>query len=309
VINNKFSFFSIRLSFCFSSKALFIFIICVALFSCKKTVKTVGGFTLNDDNIYVRYCEISDEDETPEKNDWLLLNVNYKTQNDSVFFTSRHHSWNGYFFKFGETKNKPLLKFMEKMAVGDSAQIMLNPVIFFNEIFDSGSPDFVAGDSIVKIEMKLMAIMEGDEKLVYEESKRLECGRKKDKERQTIQEYANKKFKQFVSINDQLIYKKTKYTNDSLVKKGKQVSVRFRGFFLDDFLFDHSCYEKPFDFTYGSEGQLLPGLQIVLKEMREGEVAKIILPSQLAFGEEGSSNGFIPPHTPLVYEIEVLNVK
>ena len=42
--------------------------------------------------------------------------------------------------------------------------------------------------------------------------------------------------------------------------------------------------------------------------MREGEKAKIIIPSQLAFGENGSSTGIVPPYTSVIYEVTMLKV-
>ena len=308
MLNNKFSFFSIPARYSFFLKSLLIFVTAVYFISCRRQAKTVGGFSLNDEGIYLKYCAIG-EDETPDENQWLLLNVKYKTQRDSIFYVSNHHGWKGHFIKCKEIKNKPLLKIIYNMAEGDSINAWVNPTIFFNEIFDIGSPSFTNGDSIVKLEMKLVAIMEEDEKKVYEESKYLDCERLKKDEQNSMIKYAQKNFVRYETLEGNILFKKIKITKDSLVTKGKLISIKYRGSFTDNLIFDQSAYFKPIDFTYGSEGQLLPGLQIVLKHLRKGEVAKFILPSRLAFGEEGSSDGFIPPHTPLVYEIEVVNIK
>ena len=42
--------------------------------------------------------------------------------------------------------------------------------------------------------------------------------------------------------------------------------------------------------------------------MTEGEKSLFILPSEIAFGKEGSSTGIIPPYTSLIFEVEVLKV-
>jgi FKBP-type peptidyl-prolyl cis-trans isomerase len=42
--------------------------------------------------------------------------------------------------------------------------------------------------------------------------------------------------------------------------------------------------------------------------MNEGAKAKFIIPSHLAYGEDGSSTGIIPPYTTVIYEIELLNL-
>ena len=61
-------------------------------------------------------------------------------------------------------------------------------------------------------------------------------------------------------------------------------------------------------FTYGQEGQVIKGLEKAISFMNEGMKAKFIIPSQLAFGEMGSSSGIIPPNATLMYEIELLNI-
>jgi FKBP-type peptidyl-prolyl cis-trans isomerase len=42
--------------------------------------------------------------------------------------------------------------------------------------------------------------------------------------------------------------------------------------------------------------------------MSEGEKSLFILPSELGFGNQGSSNQFIPPFTSLIFEVEILKV-
>ena len=48
------------------------------------------------------------------------------------------------------------------------------------------------------------------------------------------------------------------------------------------------------------------GLDEALHQMREGEIAKVIIPSHLAFGQQEVYN--LPPFSNFVYEIEVLEV-
>jgi len=58
----------------------------------------------------------------------------------------------------------------------------------------------------------------------------------------------------------------------------------------------------------GDTAQVITGLEIGIKKMREGGKAKIIIPSQLAFGENGSSTGIVPPYTSVIYEVTMLKV-
>jgi FKBP-type peptidyl-prolyl cis-trans isomerase len=61
--------------------------------------------------------------------------------------------------------------------------------------------------------------------------------------------------------------------------------------------------------VYGTPDQVLKGINYVIPRLKVGQSAKIILPSRLAFGEKGSSNGTVPPFTPLLYEITLNDIK
>ena len=98
-----------------------------------------------------------------------------------------------------------------------------------------------------------------------------------------------------------------KLSDGTPVEAGRRVRVTYTGSFLDGRSVD--IREKPLEFVYGTPDQVVDGLNIVIGGLKQGESAKIILPSRLAFGEKGSANGSIPPYSPLVYEIKVLEVK
>ena len=43
--------------------------------------------------------------------------------------------------------------------------------------------------------------------------------------------------------------------------------------------------------------------------MKEGERSIFILPSQIGFGESGSSTGIIPPYTSTIFEVELIELR
>jgi FKBP-type peptidyl-prolyl cis-trans isomerase FkpA/FKBP-type peptidyl-prolyl cis-trans isomerase FklB len=69
-----------------------------------------------------------------------------------------------------------------------------------------------------------------------------------------------------------------------------------------------SSYDRneAIEFEIGSR-KIIPGWNEGIKLMREGGKAVIIVPSDLAYGEQGK--GDIAPFTTLVFEIELLEVK
>ena len=64
---------------------------------------------------------------------------------------------------------------------------------------------------------------------------------------------------------------------------------------------------QPFEFTLG-KGEVIPGWDEGIPMMKEGGKAKFLIPSDLAYGER-SMGGGIEPYTPLLFQVELLEVK
>ena len=87
------------------------------------------------------------------------------------------------------------------------------------------------------------------------------------------------------------------------------MTVNYEGRFLNGKFFDSTVRRKqPFQFVYGTEWQVVEGLEEAIGMMKEGEKSLFILPSNLAFGTEGSSTGIVPPFTSLIFEVELLAI-
>lgn len=93
---------------------------------------------------------------------------------------------------------------------------------------------------------------------------------------------------------------------------GRQVSVMYRGTFLDGKKFDgnmdsDSPNKQPLEFVIG-QGGVIKGLEDGLKMFNKGGRGKIYIPAMLGYGPNGSAP-VIPPYATLVFDIEVLDVK
>jgi len=84
---------------------------------------------------------------------------------------------------------------------------------------------------------------------------------------------------------------------------GQPCKAHYSGYFLDGKVFDSSYNRgKPLFF---SVGQMNAAWNEALKLMNTGTKAKLLIPSKLAYGERGFP-GYVPPNTPLVFDLEVL---
>jgi peptidylprolyl isomerase len=92
-------------------------------------------------------------------------------------------------------------------------------------------------------------------------------------------------------------------------KDGQTISVHYRGTFLTGDVFDASEVRgRPIEFAVG-RGQVIPGWDEMLLDMRVGEKRTVILPPEAAYGERGAGDGAIPPNTWLVFEMELVSAK
>ncbi|WP_299334669.1 peptidylprolyl isomerase [uncultured Psychroserpens sp.] len=89
---------------------------------------------------------------------------------------------------------------------------------------------------------------------------------------------------------------------------GKMVSVHYKGQLADGTVFD-SSYKRnaPLDFQVGV-GQVIPGWDEGICLLNVGDKARLVIPSDLAYGAAGAG-GVIPPNATLVFDVELMDVK
>ena len=94
---------------------------------------------------------------------------------------------------------------------------------------------------------------------------------------------------------------------------GDTVAVAYSGWLTDGQMFDRSPVNEAgqietFGFTVGS-GQVIQGWDIGVNGMKEGGKRRLIIPSQLAYGENGAADAVIPPGAMLIFDVELAQVQ
>jgi peptidylprolyl isomerase len=90
---------------------------------------------------------------------------------------------------------------------------------------------------------------------------------------------------------------------------GKTVSVNYKGTLLSGKVFDSSdVHGGPIEFQAGA-GKVIRGWDESVLDMRQGEKRLVVIPPELAYGEQGAGNGLIPGNSFLVFEMELVRIR
>jgi len=88
---------------------------------------------------------------------------------------------------------------------------------------------------------------------------------------------------------------------------GRDIVVHYAGWLADGTQFDSSKEKQdPFEFTLGKK-EVMDGWEEGLRGMKVGGTRKLVIPPQLAYGQDGAGDT-IPPNATLTFEVELLSV-
>ncbi len=231
----------------------------------------------------------------------VALDLEFKTQDDSVFWDSHNNLGGRFVLKPDTSARSGLLAYhVSRCAAGDSGILLIRTDVFFRQIFKTRQrPFFSANDSVVKILFRIadqQDVAEPNNPFVKDEYQAIETLFRSVEAAEQARDISG--FYWLERPGD---------FSGMQVQPGEQVSIIYTGRFLNGRLLEQSS--DTFDFIYGTPDQVLKGVNYVIGYLKPGQSAKIILPSRLAFGEQGSSNGTVPPRTPLVYEVTLVDKK
>ena len=103
-----------------------------------------------------------------------------------------------------------------------------------------------------------------------------------------------------------------------------RILCHYAGYFMTGDLFDSNIKEiaevcgkydrrrdqmnmyRPVEMDYSADASLIPGFKEGLQNMNYGDKVLLIIPSHLAYGEQGS-RGVIPPNADLLFQLEIVD--
>jgi peptidylprolyl isomerase len=104
-------------------------------------------------------------------------------------------------------------------------------------------------------------------------------------------------------------YSITRQGNGAKPARGKTVAVNYRGMFVSGEVFDASDLRGALLEFQAGTGQVISGWDEAILDMKVGEKRLVVIPPELAYGEQGAGNGLIPANSFLVFEMELVRIR
>ena len=284
-------------------------IILLGLVGCKKQTSAIEGYTRDSEGFYFKLAALGDGNDHPTTDQVIIVDAVMRTQSDSMFWDTKHDAQNGLYISLSKNEiEHSCNSYFLNLVEGDSASLYVNPKAFFRNYFDTDVPAFCAKDTLIKFDIKLNQIISKAEYIALKKMAKFNDNEDTElQELQSIYAYLSYHYPKVEADCDGIFTLEKNTTSNEKVASGKHIKIEFEGFFLDGKSVDNT--KQQLEFIYGTPDQLIKGLNIVIGTLKKGEFIKIIVPSRLAFGEKGSSNGSIQPYTPLVYNIKIIDIK
>jgi FKBP-type peptidyl-prolyl cis-trans isomerase FkpA len=277
------------------------FLLIVVAFGCQP--EHLKGFKKTKSGLYYKFHESNPDSAKVGITDILTVHMSYSVR-DTVIFDSKDLERPMQFPLIPSVFKGDFYEGILMMHKGDSASFQCPAdSVIYKVLRAKNLPDFVQPGDMMLIHVRLENFYT-KEQFNIEKKKFLE--EMKTRGNMLLSVYKQKNnVTQEPEESGLIILHQVNGKGKSPVK-GNKVKVNYTGTFTDGTVFD-SSYDKgkPLEFTIGMN-EVIPGWDEGIKKMKVGGKAKLIIPADLAYGERNV--GEIPPHTPLIFDIELIEI-
>ncbi len=272
------------------------------------------GYESTDSGLYYKIKRGNSEKQLPSEGDVLTVELSYYLQeNDSLLFTSVNSQQPVMLPVQKSLFNGDINEGLMMITEGDSASFIVKADSFL--VFNVGMtemPPYVKPESMFRFEVKVLSHKTSAEYMA-EQNQRMEeydamLGEMKQQEIIDRDAWLQENKIQVKPTASGLYFIQEKVGTGLKVEQGDLVKAHYTGYFLNGQVFDSSVESpEPFSFVAG-RGEVITGWDEAVMMMRVGGKAKIILPSELAYGES-NPNIPIPPFSTLIFDLEVVGIE
>jgi FKBP-type peptidyl-prolyl cis-trans isomerase FkpA len=257
----------------------------------------------------------------PAEGDYAVVMMMYRNDRDSLVFDSRNtpnrrrdDTLGVITIPIKKTFNGCLEQGVEMMAAGDSAAFSINTdSLFFKTFKAKALPPYAHAGTYLTFNVKLIKFQ--NQKQLQEEQQqkmvkqKMEMEQLKAQEAQTIAKYLSDNKITVQPTADSMYFLSRQNVGGKKIEVGDSISVKYTGMLLNGKVFDATSLhgDVPLKMEYSTSMPLIKGWILALGTMSEGEKARILLPSSLAYGGRAMGPD-IAPYSPMLFDMEVVKV-
>lgn len=180
--------------------------------------------------------------------------------------------------------------------------------------FDSaGYQNHIKPYSPLVVKLKLNSMMD---KVAYEKKqaalaleKQAEKERCLKKEKEAIEKWIKDYDVKETPTESGLYIIREKEGTGNVAQWGDKVSVHYNLINMESVVLESSYdYNTPITFTIG-KGEMIPAIEEAVMTMSPGAKVRLIVPSELGFGEVSIDETWLPAYTPVVIDLELVEIK
>ena len=273
---------------------LFTAVLPLALASCDKMGENKNELQTTPGGLQYQFL-VDQKGPAAKVGDFITLHFSFSTEKDSVINSTYK---NGVPLKsklYPPTMKGGLEEGLMLMSAGDSAVFLIPVDSLMKGQPASQRPAFFPPGSKVKYRVKMLKVMDS--------------ASVRNEQLKEIDAFGKKKNISFQKTGSGLLYSVTTPGSGQKANPGDTIEVHYAGTLLESGKeFDNSRNAgKPFRFPVGV-GMVIPGWDEGLQLLPVGSKATLLIPSWLAYGEQGVPNSPIGPNSALVFDVEVLKV-
>ena len=283
----------------------FVFLILFIAASCKKS--EWAGYSPKNEALYKLHA-LGEENKFPRPGDYVAVNINIESPSFLSGYYKIKRKWNGiHTFRLSDTLKGGIAGAITNLSKGDSATFAIPSTEVLKEMnltAERTPPPFF------KVNIKLLNTCTAAEYEKAAEEFAQWQNSYQTTEQNDLEIYLKENMINIAPSPEGLYYLELKKGRGKRPVAGNTVLVHYKGSFTNGQIFDNTYLSgQPLEFIIGNTDQAIKGMHIGVKQMREGEKAKLVIPSHLAFGKKGSSTGIVTAGKTLVYEVELVEIK
>ncbi len=257
--------------------------------------------------------------------DFISLNIIAKTDGDSVLYNSYELDRPSQTFVSKPAYDGDLFYAIKLLTKGDSATFKID--LDSAEAKGQPKPQGIKGKYVIYT-VKIEEVIKKDTANQQAFQSKVEAYFKKEGDRAkssevtNIKKYIDKNSVKAETLPSGLFVATTTEGKGVMPVAGDSVVVNYTGKLLSGKVFDTSVEAdakkanifnparapyQPLSLIIG-RGNVIPGFDEGVMKMKKGGKATVIIPSSLGYGEQGMPGGMIGPFTPLIFDLELIDV-